>query len=406
MQRILLTHMPGQKRIRTEYRNIYYNVDTGKYDVKHNYKEFNVSKQRNDYKSKWKYNIATLDEAKIVLKKMLMRKENEQQSGVTLQCALELWKNKAAAQGYSKITIANTDYYMKMLGEVMPLDTKICDITEEMSEYLFSKCREKYSDETIRTLNATFRKLVNLAYKKQLVLENPLARADNVKAKRTDKIRILTPEEWKRIDLYFCENDGEDLRYRLLFNLLYYTGIRIGECLALTRQDFERMDMGLLGQEKQLVKTEAVQADMEKERIQENKSQKMRLNISKTILQDGTLANRTKNKKNRKIPLTSTVIKLYLEDVQTQYGDNVNRVFGGTYNMYASSLSAACKKIGIPHCSCHSFRHTFISNLMRKGVPLPVIEKVSGDTQKTIFERYSHMFDDDEQMVLDALTGL
>ena len=132
----------------------------------------------------------------------------------------------------------------------------------------------------------------------------------------------------------------------------------------------------------------------------------MRLNISKTILQDGTLANRTKNKKNRKIPLTSTVIKLYLEDVQAQYGDNANRVFGGTYNMYASSLSAACKKIGIPHCSCHSFRHTFISNLMRKGVPLPVIEKVSGDTQKTIFERYSHMFDDDEQMVLDALTGL
>ena len=55
-----------------------------------------------------------------------------------------------------------------------------------------------------------------------------------------------------------------------------------------------------------------------------------------------------------------------------------------------------CRKTGIPHCSCHSFRHTFISNLIRKGVPLPVIEKVSGDTQKTIFERYSHMFEDDD----------
>ena len=43
---------------------------------------------------------------------------------------------------------------------------------------------------------------------------------------------------------------------------------------------------------------------------------------------------------------------------------------------------------------------------MRKGVPLPVIEKVSGDTQKTIFDRYSHMFDDDEDLVLKALENL
>ena len=37
---------------------------------------------------------------------------------------------------------------------------------------------------------------------------------------------------------------------------------------------------------------------------------------------------------------------------------------------------------------------------------MPVIEKVSGDTQKTIFERYSHMFDDDDGLVLDALENL
>ena len=43
---------------------------------------------------------------------------------------------------------------------------------------------------------------------------------------------------------------------------------------------------------------------------------------------------------------------------------------------------------------------------MRKGVPLPVIEKVSGDTQKTIFDRYSHMFEDDEMLVIRALETL
>lgn len=55
---------------------------------------------------------------------------------------------------------------------------------------------------------------------------------------------------------------------------------------------------------------------------------------------------------------------------------------------------------------CHEFRHTFISNLIKEGVPLPVIEKVSGDTQETILKRYSHMFESDEVMVLIALENV
>ena len=104
--------------------------------------------------------------------------------------------------------------------------------------------------------------------------------------------------------------------------------------------------------------------------------------------------------------MSPIVIKLYQKEAETWQRDKADRIFCGTYNTYVSYLTAACKKIEIPHCSCHSFRHTFISNLMRKGVPLPVIEKVSGDTQKTIFERYSHMFDDDDVLVLDALENL
>ncbi len=56
--------MAGQKRTKTEYRGIYYNETTGKYDIKFNYKSYNAAKQRNDYKSKWKYNVATIGEAR------------------------------------------------------------------------------------------------------------------------------------------------------------------------------------------------------------------------------------------------------------------------------------------------------------------------------------------------------
>jgi len=60
----------------------------------------------------------------------------------------------------------------------------------------------------------------------------------------------------------------------------------------------------------------------------------------------------------------------------------------------------------MPLYTCHEFRHTFISNLIGQGVPLPVIEKVSGDTQATILKRYSHMFESDEFMVLQALSSI
>jgi hypothetical protein len=44
--------------------------------------------------------------------------------------------------------------------------------------------------------------------------------------------------------------------------------------------------------------------------------------------------------------------------------------------------------------------------LIKKNIPLTVIEKVSGDNQNTILKRYSHMFESDEVMILSALQDL
>lgn len=55
----------GEKvREKTKYKNIYYNINTKKYDVKYNYKSYNALTQKNEYKSKWIYNLPTLNAAK------------------------------------------------------------------------------------------------------------------------------------------------------------------------------------------------------------------------------------------------------------------------------------------------------------------------------------------------------
>jgi integrase len=382
--------MAGQKRTKTEYRGIYYNETTGKYDIKFNYKSYNAAKQRNDYKSKWKYNVATIGEAKAELALMQSGKNRQEDRDITLQGAFELWKNKARAQDYSPATVVNTEQHIRMLSEFIPMDTAIQNITEDVYEDIFARCRSKYKDETIKTLNATLRKLINLAYKKRLLGENPLVRMDNVKTKKTEKVRVITTGEWKKIDSFFNSEKRKYKKLRFMVNILYYTGIRIGECLALTWDDFE----------------EFVRSAEQNEGGAEQSKKGMRLSISKTILQDGTPKDTTKNKKNRKIPLSPEVVGLYTENYEIRAEERSDRIFTCTYNTYIWYLTMVCRKTGIPHCSCHSFRHTFISNLIRKGVPLPVIEKVSGDTQKTIFERYSHMFEDDEGLVLRALENL
>ena len=87
--------------------------------------------------------------------------------------------------------------------------------------------------------------MINLAYKKKLITENILAYADNIKTKQKEDYKTISKEEFEKIDAYFHYNKFVRLgvdnypKYRLLFNILYYTGLRIGEAIALTYNDFE-----------------------------------------------------------------------------------------------------------------------------------------------------------------------
>ena len=98
-------------------------------------------------------------------------------------------------------------------------------------------------------------------------------------------------------------------------------------------------------------------------------------------------------------------MRLKEEHLQSD-GSLEDRIFTLTYSAYDSTIRKACNSLDIPVCSCHDFRHTFISNLIKKSIPLTVIEKVSGDNQNTILKRYSHMFESDEVMILSALQDL
>lgn len=399
-------------RTKTNYKSIYFNENTKKYDVKYNYKVYNPLTQKNDYKQKWSYGYRTIGEARTALAELQSGGVKASDKDITLQGAFELWKIKMQANNSSPVTINNTEQHLRMISQFIPLESRLKDITEDTYLKFCADIRQYgYSDETLHSLNATFRKLINLAYKKKLISENILDYSDNLKTKTKENYRLIEHDEFMQLQAYFRDNKFIRLGvnnypvYRFLVYLLYYTGMRIGEALALTYNDFETFSYYKKDDpDKPQVRLVPSSDDVDGKHLQG-----MRVRITKAFVSDIKLTKDPKNYKKRTIPLPDYVERLFIitKENHLQSGGSLDdRIFDFGHGAASSMIKNACKKINIPVCTCHDFRHTYISNLIKNGVPLPVIEKVSGDTQQTILKRYSHMFEQDEVMVLMALNDL
>ncbi|MCM1541570.1 MAG: site-specific integrase [Blautia sp.] len=402
--------MASQKRSKTKYAGVYFNETTKKYDIKYNYKVYNPLTQKNDYKAKWVYNLLTITEARTELAKLQAGGVKPEDKDITLQGAFDLWKIKMQANNSSPVTIRNTEQHLRMISQFIPLETRLKDITEETYLKFCSDIRSHgYADETLYSLNASFRKLINLAHKKRLIKENILDYADNMKTKQKEDYRLIEYEEFELLDTYFKNNNFVRLgvnnypKYRLLINLLYFTGMRIGEVLALTYNDFETFSYYKKTDDKP-IRLVPSSDDIHNEHLQGT-----RVKVTKAYVSEIKLTKDPKNFKKRTIPLPPAAERLAMRAIESQKqvgGSLDDRIFNWGHGAASTMIKNACKKVNIPTCGCHDFRHTYISNLIKNGVPLPVIEKVSGDTQGTILKRYSHMFESDEVMVLMAMSNL
>jgi integrase/recombinase XerD len=61
------------------------------------------------------------------------------------------------------------------------------------------------------------------------------------------------------------------------------------------------------------------------------------------------------------------------------------------------ALRAACKKLGIEGCSTHSFRRSALTAASDKGVPLRVIQSISGHSSLDMLQRYLDVKDEQKR---------
>ena len=116
-------------------------------------------------------------------------------------------------------------------------DITLLDVIDWQNEILaFRKENgEPYSETYVRTVNSTFASIMNHAERYYGLRPNPFKKAPRIGSKNARDINVWTKEQYLR----FSESQTDDKLLYTAFEVLYWTGIRTGELLALTPADID-----------------------------------------------------------------------------------------------------------------------------------------------------------------------
>lgn len=211
--------------------------------------------------------------------------------------------------------------------------------------------------DTMPGTQSLYRTKLNVLFKAavkpyRIISDNPMVDVTIQKSREKKEKRVLTEEEERKV---LSLNN-------LALDILYYTGLRKGEMLALTWNDIKN---GVLVVNKQLV-----------------------------LMPTGGLKESPVKSKNgyREIPLPTALVKKLKLVHDTQPMDIKKRLFPRPHITYRRSLEAL-KEISIdltPHC----LRHTYATNLLAKGIDVQTVAALLGDNVNTVINTYIHYSDE------------
>lgn len=259
---------------------------------------------------------------------------------------------------------------------------KICNIKAkdyiEWKEYILKK---NYSYKYNSSLHICMVNILNFACSFYNLNENIASKVGNFSKKNYyPKVDFWTYDEF--LKFISCV---DDIIYYSLFSILYFTGMRIGECLALNWTD--------------------ISDDY--------------IDINKTLIRGDTnfpSFNPPKTKGSlRHIKIDNHTrcilnnLKLYYMKV---FGFNENWfVFGGIKPLATTTIDNKkdyyCNKANIKHIRIHDFRHSHATLLLSNGLPITVISRRLGHSDiTTTLNIYSHFVPQDEDKAINILNNL
>jgi len=219
--------------------------------------------------------------------------------------------------------------------------------TASIQSFITTLSKDGYSSASMNDYRKHIRNLMNYAIAQNYIYENPIKNISKLKETKNPP-RFLSQEEIKSL----LEKSSGHFLYPMILTALY-TGMRVRELINLEWKDID---------------------------------------FTKKIILVQNKANfQTKNKTFRAIPLNSRLIRVLRPLTQKTgycFGYSGKRYFKPPEKEFKHILARA----KIDNCGWHTFRKTFASHLVQKGVSLYKVSKWLGHSDpKLTFSTYAHL---------------
>ena len=229
-----------------------------------------------------------------------------------------------------------------------------------------------YSPTYLKTINNQLSAIFNYAVRYYDLKSNPCAKAGSMGKSKAEEMDFWTGEEFRR----FIDSVMNKRLSYMAFMTLYWTGMRLGELLALNPKD----------------------VDLEKRTISITKSYQ-RLGKKDVITPPKT----PKSKRVITIPeFLAADIKDYMDSLYDLQEND--RLFPITKYYLEHEMQRGIKESGVKRIRVHDLRHSHASMLIELGFsPLEIANRLGHEKVETTLNTYSHLYPNKQTKLAERL---
>lgn len=352
------------------------------------YKEFNIEKGKNITKSK---DFKTREEAKKYLDTIMYQKENPlyiEHNGIPFcEMMRANLKLKLDTNQITEITYHRNLQTIEQI-EKFPIGRERIDkiTSEELQEFM--NYHKYLSNSSINKLYQQFGTTFKTAINKGYLMRNPMINVLKPKSDKEDKkVRALTLEEQQLFTDYLLNKDIKDCKYKNVYLIQMFMGLRVSEALALTIHDIDLKDKRIY----------------------------VKRTLTKDELGHTIMGKTTKTYAGKRVlPIPEYLLESIIEQMKIADKQNNNEeklLFKPDFKKYTDreNVNTELKRIlkrhfGIEDITTHSLRHTYGTRCIESGMAPVVVQKLMGHTDiQVTLNTYTSVFDKFKEKEIDKV---
>ena len=253
-------------------------------------------------------------------------------------------------------------------------DIKPSDVIAWQNEMIafHNKNGNTFSQTYLKTIHNQLSAIFNHAVRFYELKSNPAAKGGNMGTEKTKEMLFWVKDEY----LMFADAMMDKPVSYYAFEMLYWCGIRLGELLALTKNDFDFVNSTVS------------------------------INKSYQRIKGADVITDPKTPKSNRIVKMPDFLRDSMQDyIKSLYGVKPkDRIFPISKHYLHHEMDRGCKETGVKRIKIHGVRHSHVSLLIDMGFSALAIADRVGHESIDITYRYAHLFPSKQAEIADKLT--